>query len=230
MLSSRSPMEPAGNAPADQLIPTGRAAEAPGRLSRRRDRRKAEIVRVAINMLATSGYTGMSLEDVAERTNIAKATLYHYFTSKDELVSEALEALTIGVLQQLEAARAAAQDGTSREQLQALVREQLRVLIEEYPEVGTIFAWQTPWPAAHDEARKSMRRRHDAIFRAVVDAGIDDGTLDCEDPDVALQCLHGVMNNVSLWVGQLKDRAEASRAREAVVSAVMRIFAADEPH
>jgi AcrR family transcriptional regulator len=41
------------------------------------------------------GYHGMSLEDVAERTDIVKATLYHYVSGKDGLVGEALEALTV---------------------------------------------------------------------------------------------------------------------------------------
>ena len=194
------------------------------RLSRRRDRRKAEIVRVAIEMLATSGYQGMSLEGVAERTDIAKATLYHYFSSKDELVAEALEALTVAVLDRLIAARDAEASGSSRERLRALVREQLRVLTVEFPEVGSIFSWQSTWPAVHDEARKSMRRRHDAIFREVVGAGLAAGELDCDDVDVALQCHHAVMNSVSVWIGRIDDPAERAAHTDAVVRAVMRIF------
>ena len=69
-------------------------------------------MRVAIEMLATSGYQGMSLEGVAERTDIAKATLYHYFSSKDELVAEALETLTVAVLDRLIAARDAEASGS----------------------------------------------------------------------------------------------------------------------
>jgi TetR/AcrR family transcriptional regulator of autoinduction and epiphytic fitness len=194
------------------------------RLSRRRDRRKAEIVRVAIELLATSGYQGMNLEDVAERTDIAKATLYHYFSGKDELVGEALETLTVAVLERLIAARDAHGSASSRERLRALVREQLRLLTVEFPEVGSIFSWQGTWPAVHDEARKSMRRRHDAIFREVVRAGLATRELDCDDVDVALQCHHAVMNSVSVWLGRIEDPAERSAQTKAVVRAVMRIF------
>ncbi|MGA2924679.1 MAG: TetR/AcrR family transcriptional regulator [Solirubrobacteraceae bacterium] len=194
------------------------------RLSRRRNRRKAQIVRVAIEMLATSGYQGMSLEGVAERTDIAKATLYHYFSSKDELVAEALEALATAVLDRLIAVRDAAGSRSRRECLRVLVREQLQVLTVEFPEVGSIFSSQSTWPSVHDEARKSMRRRHDAIFREIVDAGVDAGEFDCDDVDVALQCHHAVMNSVSLWIGRSGDPAERAAAIEAVVRAVMRIF------
>jgi len=207
-----------------ELAASRDSEQAASRLSRRRDRRKAEIVGVAIEMLATSGYQGMSLEGVAERTDIAKATLYHYFSSKDELVAEALEALTVAVLDRLTAARDAETSGSSRERLRALVREQLRVLTVEFPEVGSIFSWQSSWPAVHDEARKSMRRRHDAVFREVVDAGLAAGELDCDDLDVALQCHHAVMNTVSVWLGRIEDPADRAVQTEAVVRAVMRIF------
>jgi TetR/AcrR family transcriptional regulator, regulator of autoinduction and epiphytic fitness len=199
-------------------------AQPTSRLSRRRDRRKAEIVRAAIGMLATGGYQGMSLEGVAERTDIAKATLYHYFSSKDELVAEALEALTAGVLDRLVAARDAEASGSPRERLRALVREQLRVLTVEFPDVGSVFSGQGRWPEVHDEARKSMRRRHDAILREVVDAGLAAGELDCDDVDVALRCHHAVMNSVSVWIGRITDPAARAAETEAVVRAVMRIF------
>lgn len=194
------------------------------RLRRRRDRRKAEIVRAAIELLATSGYQGMNLEEVAERTAIAKATLYHYFSGKDELVSEALETLTVVVLERLIAARDDHGSVSSRESLRALVREQLRLLTVEFPEVGSIFSWQGTWPAVHDDARKSMRRRHDVIFREVVCAGLATRELDCDDVDVALQCHHAVMNSVSVWLGRIEDPAERNEHTEAVVRAVMRIF------
>jgi TetR/AcrR family transcriptional regulator, regulator of autoinduction and epiphytic fitness len=207
-----------------ELMASKDSEQPTSRLSRRRDRRKAEIIRVAIEMLATSGYQGMSLEGVAERTDIAKATLYHYFSSKEELMAEALEALTVAVLDRLVVARDAQASGSSRERLRALVREQLRVLTVEFPEVGSIFSWQSTWPAVHDEARKSMRRRHDAIFREVVEAGRAAGELDCDDVDVALQCHHAVMNSVSVWIARIDDPAERAAQTEAVVRAVMRIF------
>ena len=156
----------------DRSVPTA------SRLERRRDRRKAQIVDVAIRMLATSGYQGTSLEAVADRADIAKATLYHYFSSKDELVAEAIETLTVTVNNLLVSVRDRAAPDGPRAQLRALIREQLRVLTEVFPEVGSVFSWQGNWPDVHEPARKAGRRRHDAIFRDVVDAGIAAGELD----------------------------------------------------
>ena len=111
------------------------------RVERRRDRRKAEIVRTATEILSSRGYQGMSLEDVAEQTDIAKATLYHYFSGKDELVAAVLEALTVDVISRLEAQRDAVRDQSYLVQLRALIREEVRILTDTAPEVATVFSW-----------------------------------------------------------------------------------------
>jgi TetR/AcrR family transcriptional regulator of autoinduction and epiphytic fitness len=59
------------------------------------------IVRTATRLFSAHGYDGMNLDDVAEQTDIAKATLYHYyFSGKDELAAAVLEALTSDVQQE----------------------------------------------------------------------------------------------------------------------------------
>jgi AcrR family transcriptional regulator len=195
------------------------------RVSRRRDRRKAEIMRVTLRVLSTSGYQGTSLEEVAERTDIAKATIYHYFAGKDELVAAALESLTTDVLDHLEHVGAGAAEAAALEHLRILIREQLHVLNELYPEAGKLFSFPTSWPAEHSEAMKAMRRRHDAIFRAVVERGVAADEFDCPDVDVALHCLHGILNHASVWVRASTDAEKLARSQEAVTAAALRIFA-----
>ncbi|MGW4352964.1 TetR/AcrR family transcriptional regulator [Nocardia sp. NPDC004582] len=199
----------------EETAPTGRAA-------RRRDRRKAEMIATALRILSGSGYQGMRFEDVAERTDIAKATLYHYFPSKDALVSAALEKLTTDVLTRLREALDAAADRSPAEQLRILIAEQLHILTVLYPEVGKLFSFPAPWPAEHGEAIKTMRRRHDRMFREVIDRGMDSGEFDCLDPAVALHCLHGILNHASIW---LRPEADPDhRMRDAVVGESLRLF------
>ncbi|MBC7300339.1 MAG: TetR/AcrR family transcriptional regulator [Nocardia sp.] len=193
-----------------------------GRAERRRDRRKAEMIEAALQILAGVGYQGMRFEDVAERSDIAKATLYHYFPSKDALVSAALEKLTADVLTHLGAALDTTAALPAAQQLRALIAEQLRILTVLYPEVGKLLSFPAPWPAEHGESIKAMRRRHDRIFREVVDRGIASGELDCPDPSVALHCLHGILNHASIW---LRPAANPDgRTRDAVVEESMRLF------
>jgi len=195
-----------------------------GRVARRRDRRKTEIVRTAIGILAVTGYQGMNLEDVAEQTDIAKATLYHYFRSKDELVAAALEVLTEEVLTRLAERTAEVGDATATDLLGALVDEQVLILTETAPEVATVFSWPRSWPPAFQESMKEMRRRHDAVFRRVVERGVADGEFTCPDIDVAMQCLHGILNQSSVWMRPDAHAGDAADVRASVVACALRLF------
>ncbi|KAA9165550.1 TetR/AcrR family transcriptional regulator [Amycolatopsis acidicola] len=206
------------------MAKTSAAPKESSRVERRRDRRKAEIVRTATRLLSEYGYQGMNLEDVAEQTDIAKATLYHYFSGKDELVAAVLEGLTVEVTERLEAALDEVREQSHLEQLRVLIREQVRVLTETAPEVATLFSWPKSWPEAFEGVIKDSRRRHDAVFRRVVGAGVAAGEFDCPDPAVALHCLHGVLNQSTLWLRPSLPSRKKAELREAVVSTAARMF------
>lgn len=194
------------------------------RVARRRDRRKAEIVKTATRILTEAGYQGMSLEEVAEQTDIAKATLYHYFSSKDALVAAALETLTEEVLQRLAAREDALGKVGVREHLAALIDEQIRILTETAPEVAAVFSWPRGWPTVFDEPMKDMRRRHDGVFRRVVDRGVAGGEFTCPDVNVALQCLHGILNQSSVWIGPGMHDDDRADLRAAIVDRALCLF------
>jgi len=78
--------------PQDLLDP-GVASDAPAapKLGRRRDHtRDAEIMDAAVEVLAETGYDGMTIDMVASRAKAGKATLYRRWASKDELVIDAV--------------------------------------------------------------------------------------------------------------------------------------------
>ncbi|HSZ42323.1 MAG TPA: TetR/AcrR family transcriptional regulator [Trebonia sp.] len=208
------------------VAPRGGAGSrtASDRVARRRDRRKAEIIRTATEILSASGYQGMSLEDVAERTDIAKATLYHYFSSKDDLVAAALEVLTQEVLRRLSERQSAVGDAPPAELLRALIDEQILILTETAPEVAAVFSWPRAWPESFDEPMKDMRRRHDAVFRRVVERGVAEGAFTCPNISVAMQCLHGILNQSSVWIRPHVPAAEREAARDGVVDCALRLF------
>jgi AcrR family transcriptional regulator len=61
---------------------------------RPRDKEATERIRtVAADVIASSGYAGFSLDLVAERTGVAKTTIYRRWPSKDHLVVEVVTKL-----------------------------------------------------------------------------------------------------------------------------------------
>lgn len=69
------------------------APEEPLRRGRPRDpARDAAILIATINAFIEDGYTGVSIEGVAARAGVGKATIYRRYASKAELVVEAIRA------------------------------------------------------------------------------------------------------------------------------------------
>jgi AcrR family transcriptional regulator len=74
-------------------LPTRRSDRA-----RRTADRHAEILAAAFELMAEHGYHGASLRELAKRLGISQPSLYHYFSSKDELVEQIIAAYAEQVL------------------------------------------------------------------------------------------------------------------------------------
>lgn len=69
----------------------------PGRIGRKRDQtRDADILDAALQVLAETGYEGMTMDMVAERARAGKATVYRRWPSKAELVLDGVAHLDSG--------------------------------------------------------------------------------------------------------------------------------------
>ncbi len=66
--------------------------------------RKEEILDIATSLFAERGYEGTSMNDVAERVGMRKASLFYHFTTKDALYEAVLDRLVSRVAVPLGAA------------------------------------------------------------------------------------------------------------------------------
>lgn len=166
------------------------------RVERKRGRRIQEILTAAAELFGERGYEGVSLEDVADRLDVTKGSLYYYFASKDELGTAAIETLGNDWTDRLEALPA---EGSATERLRALLREHIRIAVCEYPAALRLFLTPRAWPAEHRARIKEMRRRHDRVFRVIVEAGVATGEFTVTGVDPALRCMHAAMSQAPAW-------------------------------
>lgn len=189
-----------------------------GRVARKRQRRVHEILRVAAEVLSEKGYYNTSLEEIAERLDLAKASLYHYFESKEALLTASLGAVADEAIRRLTAIAEA--PGTAPERLRRLIIEQLHMITVEYPELSRLFIAHLEWPAEMREKITDWHARHDAIFRAVIAEGVKDGELADIDISVVRHNLTGALNFVPFWFkpeGRLPDREAFDRVADSVL-------------
>lgn len=190
-----------------------------GRLQRKRRRRTDEIATTAATLFGERGYDAVSLEDVADRLDVTKGSLYYYFASKDELATAAIETLGAAWTLRLEELSATLV-GTAGERLRALVAEHLSIAVREYPAGLRLFLVPEDWPAEQQARVKALRRRHDRVFRAILEDGVAAGELRVVSLDRTLQCMHAAMSQAPVWCRGLRGRA-VDRAIDEITDTVM---------
>jgi TetR/AcrR family transcriptional regulator of autoinduction and epiphytic fitness len=201
---------------APERVPTPRRA-------RRRARRESEILRMTAQVVAERGYHNASVEEVAARLDLAKASIYHYFDTKEALVYACLQTCAAEVQRRLE--HVAASGGTPSERMALLIETQIRLITAEFPEMARLFLHPLDWPDQIKSSIERWRSEHDAIFREVVNEGILTGEFDPDTATVGRKLLHGGLNNVPEW-STSHPLPEPSIA--VTVEAAMRMFCRDD--
>ncbi len=191
--------------PTRKLIP-GEAAQAvvPMKLGRKRDHsRDPEILGAALDVLAETGYDGMTIDMVAARAKAGKATLYRRWASKSDLVIDAVACMK---RDELDPANLP-DTGTLRGDLVALVRPPsiaegerkmhivsgLISMISRSPELAEAVRGAFVEPRA--AANRILIRR--AIERGEIRADVDVETLSMLVPSMAAYRLllqHGALD------------------------------------
>ena len=152
------------------------------RLGRKRDHsRDPEILRAALEVLAETGYDGMTIDMVAARAKAGKATLYRRWSSKGELVVDAVACMKSVDLTTLP------DTGTLRGDLVAMIRPHsiddaqrklkimtgLLTMLSKDPELSDTAMAAIMQPRV--EANKILLRR--AVDRGEIPASTDIDTL-----------------------------------------------------
>jgi TetR/AcrR family transcriptional regulator, regulator of autoinduction and epiphytic fitness len=195
--------------------------QASSRLERKRAKKYREILRIAAEVLAERGYSGTSLDEIAERLDVAKATIYHYVDSKDELISACVKQPSLEAMARLEAVAAASHENPAK-RLEALIRENLILIVIDCREISGVVMRPFELPEPLRSEYRALRARHDRLFRETIQAGMDSGIFDAGDPVTARHCMYGAMNHAAIWVRGTP--AQMRHTIEATVESIMRVF------
>lgn len=187
-----------------EAVDSGAARPAPSRVERKRGRRIQEILTAAAELFGERGYDAVSLDDVADRLDVTKGLLYYYFASKDELGTAAIETLGNEWTSRLERLPSG---GPPARRLRALLREHITIAVREYPAALRLFLVPQEWPQAQQARIKELRRRHDSLFRQIIEEGVASGEFTLTRVDPVLQCMHAAMSQAPLWCGDPAGQA-----------------------
>jgi AcrR family transcriptional regulator len=171
----------------------------------------------AARLFADGGYDAVSIEAVAEKLSVSRATLYRTVPTKEDLMGILLERTTD------ELGRAArtlvAEHGNPADELPALVRLHVAAAIESRDHMAAVF-FGAPGLAPDVHARwRKFRRDYEKLWVGVVTRAMDSGVLIPSDPVLTTRLMLGMVIWVSRWY-QPREQYNADQIAEAVVALV----------
>ena len=154
------------------------------------------VLRAAVQLFNEFGYHASSLAMLAERLKLTKPTICYYITTVEEIL---FECVRLGLeLLRTAIADAAAFGSTAVGKLKAAMNEYALIVMRDF---GMCLIRVGEDPLA-PEARKKLRRLKtelDHEFRALIEQGISEGSLEPFDPKRAAFTLAGALSWIGRW-------------------------------
>jgi AcrR family transcriptional regulator len=195
----------------------------PSRVARKRAERVARVERTAAKVFAERGYEGANLEEIAAQLDLRGPSLYHYFSSKEELFLRCVRSSADEVITRLEAVAAAEPDPAER--LRLLFREQVLIEVRDYPDFLPLFL-TVRLPAADLRAQLlELRRQHEAVFQRATEQLRDARGIDTARASLALRVAFGALAYLPDWfdpAGPLGVEELAERMAETLTGVILR--------
>jgi AcrR family transcriptional regulator len=164
---------------------------------RRRVERRSELAERAAELFEAKGYFETTVGDIAEAAGMTKATIYHYFSAKDEILYHIHESFTRRLLEEHAATLERTDDPL--EQLRAMFESFCRVMADSGPQVRAFFASFDELKGEHRAAIEERRQQLSEMVEDVVRRAIERGELREVDVRLTMLVMTGVFNWAPHW-------------------------------
>jgi TetR/AcrR family fatty acid metabolism transcriptional regulator len=179
------------------------------------EEKRRVLLDAAVRVFARSGYHGSRVGDIAQEAGVAHGLLYHYFSSKEEVLRTIFRENWGALLERFRAVEAA--DEPAAEKLEGITKILLRTWRND-PDLVTVMVREVARSRQLHEQIDDVREAF-AIVQRIIEQGQAEGVFRADlDPRLASWLVYGGLEEVLTgWVlGQLPDgekdvaRAEAT--------------------
>ncbi len=159
--------------------------------------RRAEILEAAAALFDDQGFHRTSTAAIADRVGTAKATVYHYFKAKHDLLYAIHDEWIDDLLDHFEQRQAETDD--SVELLHAVFRDLLSLIHSKPGHVRVFFEYFRELPPDLLAEARVKRDRYEKLVEDTVLRGMQEGTITWQDPRTATFALFGMCNWAYQW-------------------------------
>jgi AcrR family transcriptional regulator len=158
------------------------APKSAGRRRDRRHKRDDEVVAAAAKVFYEHGYSGATVQGIADELGILKGSLYHYIDTKEDLLFRLFEQVHAEVEEILDEVMAV-EDITALERIRLYVRRQIVHNLEHLEPIAIYYHELDRLSPDRRRAVIAWRRRHDQFLRDLIRQAQEEGQADpTQDP------------------------------------------------
>lgn len=178
---------------------------------------QAQILEVAVATFNEHGYDATSVALLAERLGLSKSAMYHHFTSKEQLLSSALDQALgglEGVLLEPDAVT-----GTPGDRLGYVLDRAVQVLVDRLPYVTLLL--RVRGNSEVERNALARRRAFDEKVTEIVRAAQLEGSVRADvEASVATRLLFGMVNSIVEWYRPAGTEDPSQLARDVLTVAL----------
>ncbi|HEY1496402.1 MAG TPA: TetR/AcrR family transcriptional regulator [Candidatus Solibacter sp.] len=166
--------------------------------SRRRDpaTKREAVLKTAAQLFLEKSFGRTSMNDVADRLNITKPALYHYFNNKEDILL-ACYRLGVGLIEET-LNEIADHGGNGLQKVEAFIQSYATVMTVNFGRCVMRLDEGDLTSEARAEVR-TYKRKIDRRLRSFLQEGIDDGSIAPCDTKIAAFAIAGALNWICMW-------------------------------
>jgi AcrR family transcriptional regulator len=158
---------------------------------------REEILLAAAQIFGQKGFHATSMQDIADSVNLQKASLYHHFESKQEILLSLLDSALDLLIERI--APVQVSQNPPEEKLREAMRIYIRT-VADYQNLASVLLLEHRSLDPHLRERHTPRRdRFESIWRELIQAGQESGIFACSSSALTARALLGVMNWTITW-------------------------------
>lgn len=173
-----------------------------------RGKREQQIIDVATELFHQEGYRATTLDHVASKLGISKAALYHYVSSKEDLLSRIyLQALESFFASAYEIGRS---EQPPREKLRSFIRNHIEnIIVKNLAMFGVFFSEEHNLPPKDRKKIRREKRKYTKVVEDILAEGMAQGDFASGDPRLTAFAIIGMCSWLYKWYQPGKGRKDA---------------------
>jgi AcrR family transcriptional regulator len=172
------------------------------------DDKKDHIIAVAIETIRKHGVRKTGIQDIADASGMAPATLYYYFQSKADIVRTALDTLMNSAFHDLDVVI------KSRATVEAKLTTAVKSIITGFSRSGILLdlnkITRSEMLVMGNDFADKFTRRYKALIKSILSEGIQEGVFYAEDVELTASVLSSavfgyIMNTLNVDLTELNE-------------------------